>query len=101
MGVSGAPLNAMLTTEEAADYLGISRPTWSASSIAATYRWRWPTGHHRHQQEVSLGPTTSSVTQRLEGRWIECTHVPTGHCHPTAPPWHVALEMILNERTIR
>ena len=27
MGVSVAPLNAMLTTQEAADYLGISRPT--------------------------------------------------------------------------
>jgi excisionase family DNA binding protein len=27
MGVNVAPLNAMLTTQEAADYLGISRPT--------------------------------------------------------------------------
>lgn len=27
MGVNIAPLNAMLTTQEAADYLGISRPT--------------------------------------------------------------------------
>ncbi|PRY54009.1 excisionase family DNA binding protein [Knoellia remsis] len=27
MGVSVAPLNALLTTQEAADYLGISRPT--------------------------------------------------------------------------
>lgn len=28
MGVSVAPLNAMLTTQEAADFLGISRPTF-------------------------------------------------------------------------
>ena len=42
MGVSVAPLSAMLTTQEAADYLGISRPTLVRILDRVRSPWRSP-----------------------------------------------------------
>lgn len=53
MGVNVAPLNATLTTQEAADYLGISRPTVVRLLDAGEIPMSRP-GRHRYVRLVDL-----------------------------------------------
>lgn len=53
MGVNVAPLNAILTTQEAADYLGVSRPTIVRMLDAGDIPMSRP-GRHRYVRLVDL-----------------------------------------------
>jgi excisionase family DNA binding protein len=62
MGVNVAPLNATLTTQEAADYLGVSRPTVVRLLDAGVIPMSRP-GRHRYVRLVDLMAYAERVRQ--------------------------------------
>lgn len=62
MGVNVAPLNATLTTQEAADYLGVSRPTVVRLLDAGEIPMSRP-GRHRYVRLVDLMAYAERVRQ--------------------------------------
>lgn len=63
MGVNVAPLNAMLTTQEAADYLGISRPTFVRILDRGELPMKRP-GRHRYVRLADLIAYQEGVRHR-------------------------------------
>lgn len=69
MGVNVAPLNATLTTQEAADYLGVSRPTVVRLLDAGEIPMTRP-GRHRYVRLVDLIEYADRV-RRLRGEALD------------------------------
>lgn len=63
MGVTVAPLNAMLTTQEAADFLGVARPTFVRMLERGDLPMERP-GRHRYVRLADLVAYQESLRAR-------------------------------------